>query len=250
MIDLVGLQVYTLRDALAEDFPGTLERVAQIGYDEVELYDLLGHDASQVASWAADVGLMTPSIMTLRRPLIEQPERLIEECWTLGCRYLSLTYLLPEERETLDQFQRLAADLNRVGELCSGAGVQLAYHNHDFEFVPKDGVLPYDLLLAETDPALVALELDLYWVEKAGDSAEDRLADSPGRFPLIHVKDMADSAEREFTELGTGTLDFLSLLTAAVEAGAHHFFVEQDVIAGDPWQSVATSLAYLRRLEL
>ncbi len=247
-IDRIGLQVYTLREALAADFEGTLSRIADVGYDEVELYDLLGQSADRVAGWLESAGLSAPSIMTLRRPLIEETDRLIDECGALGCRYLSLTYLFPEERQTLDQFRRLAADLDRVGERCRAAGIQLAYHNHDFEFVEIDGVRPYDLIVSQTDSSWVALELDLYWVEKAGDSALVRLATSPGRFPLIHVKDMAKSPEREFVEVGSGSLDFGRLLPAALDAGAQHFFVEQDVIVGDPWASVARSLAFLRDL--
>jgi sugar phosphate isomerase/epimerase len=125
----------------------------------------------------------------------------------------------------------------------------LAYHNHDFEFAAIGGTVPYDLILAGTDPRTVQMEMDLYWVTKAGLNPVSLFEKHPGRFPLVHVKDMDNTPRKFFTEVGRGVIDFRTVFSKAKEAGIKHYFIEQDETPGDPLESVEISLNYLRALK-
>jgi len=147
----------------------------------------------------------------------------------------------------------VAADLNRAGEACRQRGMQMAYHNHDFEFADLGGGRTgYDILLAESDPALVQMELDLYWATKAGRDPVALFAAHPGRFPLCHVKDMREPrGAQTMAPVGEGGIDFARIFAQAEQAGLRHYFVEHDNAAeypGGPLASVRTSYGALRRL--
>ena len=148
---------------------------------------------------------------------------------------------------TLDDWKRLGARFNRIGAEVRRAGLVFAYHNHDFEFQPIDGQAPYDVLLAETDPALVRLELDLYWMARAKRDPLAYFHKYPSRFALVHLKDM--DANGAITEVGRGTIDFRRILGQAGQAGMVHCFVEHDD-PQDPLRSIETSLSYLRQNHL
>ena len=157
-------------------------------------------------------------------------------------------YLSEAERGNLDHYKYVAEQLNKAGERCQKAGLQLCYHNHDFEFQgPAGSQLPYDLLLTSTDKKLVKMELDLYWITKAGQDPLALFKQHPGRFPLWHVKDMAKTPQKSFTEVGNGSIDFKKIFARADEAGLQYFFVEQDSTPGSPFDSVTKSLAYIRK---
>ncbi len=247
-LERVGLQLYTLREAMAEDPVGTIARVAGMGFDEVEFagYHGLGH--AEVRQALANAGLTAPAAHAGLRQILDDSSRWIETCAEIGHRYLVLAYLQPHERERLDQYKSYADALQKVGEACRAAGIQLAYHNHDFEFVSLEGTVPYELLLG-TDPELVEMELDLFWITKAGADPLRYFDAHPGRFTLFHVKDLhADTGT--FTEVGSGTVPFARIFAAREKAGLRHAFVEQDVIRGDVWASLRQSLGYVRNLEL
>jgi sugar phosphate isomerase/epimerase len=244
----VGLQLYTVRAQLAADFDGTLARLAAIGSREVEFAGYHGRTPSVVRAALRRRRLSAPSAHVTTAELREGLGATIEAARVVGHRYLVLGYVPAEERRSLDDYRRLAELLNRAGERTRAAGVQLCYHNHDFEFAEADGQTPYDLLLAETDPRLVRAQLDLYWVTKAGRSALDYFAKHPGRFASLHVKDMDATPRRSFTEVGRGVIDFKSIFAAAGRAGVRHYFVEQDETPGSPFDSVGASLEYLKRL--
>ena len=123
----------------------------------------------------------------------------------------------------------------------------MCYHNHDFEFDKQDSQYPYDILLNETDKDLVKMELDLYWVARAGQNAAKLFNDHPGRFPLWHVKDMDKTPQQNFTEVGNGSIDFKSIFQHANKAGMQYFFIEQDQTPGDPFDSIAKSIAYVKK---
>jgi sugar phosphate isomerase/epimerase len=180
--------------------------------------------------------------------LRENLHELIEATHLIGHHYIVLGYLMPEERKTLDDYKRIIESLNTAGQICHKAGVQLAYHGHDFEFAALDGIVPYDLILKETSPALLKMELDLYWMTKAGRSPQKYFAAHPRRFALVHVKDMDRSPRRFFTEAGRGVIDFKTLLPQAKRAGVEHFFVEQDETPGSPFDSIRISYDYLSAL--
>ena len=128
-------------------------------------------------------------------------------------------------------------------------GVQFAYHNHDYEFAPLEGQIPYDLLLERTDPSVVRLEMDLYWTFKGGASPVEYFERYPGRFHLLHVKDMDSTPRRFFADVGKGVIDFKSIFAQSRKAGVRHYFVENDEPAGSPFDSLRVSFEYLRRLE-
>jgi sugar phosphate isomerase/epimerase len=141
----------------------------------------------------------------------------------------------------------VAEQLNKAGEGCKRNGIQLCYHNHDFEFVAQENKHPYEVLLNDTDKNLVKMELDLYWVTKAGHDPVTLFNQHPGRFPLWHVKDMDKSAEHSFTEVGNGTINFKNIFKHADKAGLKYFFVEQDKTPGSPFDSITQSISYIKK---
>ena len=243
----IGLQLYTVRGEMAKDPVGTLSRVGAMGFTEVEFAGYHGLGPAETTKALSAAGLEAPAVHAGLSAIENDTQRLIDECAAVGHRYLVLAYLQPNERQTLDQYRHYVDVLNRAGEACRKAGLQLAYHNHDFEFETLDEVVPYDLLLEGTDPELVQMELDLYWTTKAGATPSQYFEKYPGRFPLFHLKDM-DSESGSFTEVGSGVVDFEGILAQESAAGLKHIFVEQDVIRGDVWKSLETSLGFVRGL--
>ena len=161
----------------------------------------------------------------------------------------TLAYLHESERESLDDYKRLAEWLNMAGQMCQNAGIQLCYHNHAFEFEEMNGEIPYDILLSFTEPELLKFEMDLYWVYKAGRSPFQYFSKYPGRFPLWHVKDMDSTKRKHFTAVGRGTIEFPPIFEKADRAGMKHFFVEQDECPGNPLDSIKVSYDYLMEME-
>jgi len=174
---------------------------------------------------------------------------MIEAAHVIGHKYLLVAWSPPEERQSLDDYKRLADLFNRTGEQLKKADIQFAYHNHDFEFAQMEGHIPYDLLLERTDPQLVKLEMDLYWIVKGGGKPLEYFEKYPGRYPLLHVKDMDATPKRYFTEVGRGVIDFKTIFANAGRAGVRHYFVEQDETPGSPFESMKISMDYLRKLE-
>ncbi len=259
----LGVQLYTVREAMAKDPAGTLAQLAKIGYNSVEGATYTGSQqfyGSSPAAFAALLkqnGLVMPSSHYLlgeaqqngsptKGTLLHDWDRAVDDAAVAGIKYMVCAYLLDSERGTLDHYKFVAEQLNKAGERSRKAGIQLCYHNHDFEFEAQNGQLPYDLLLA-TDPKLVQMEMDLYWVTKAGHDPLVLFKQHPGRFPLWHVKDMDKVAPHSFTEVGSGSIDFKKIFAQAKLAGLKYFFVEQDVTPGSPFDSVRQSLAYIRQ---
>jgi sugar phosphate isomerase/epimerase len=233
---------------LERDFEGTLSKVAAIGYKEVEFAGYFDHEPGQVKAILKRNGLGAPSAHVTLKAIKEDFGRAVETAKAIGHRYLILAYLSAEERTSLDDYKRLAETLNRAGEDCKKAGLQFGYHNHDFEFQAMRGEVPYDLLLRDTDPRLVKMELDLYWIAKAGQQPEKYFGQYPGRFELFHVKDMDNTPRHFFTEAGRGVIDFKRIFARSEQAGVKHYFVEQDETPGSPYDSIRISFDYLRRL--
>lgn len=252
----MGLQLYTLREQLGKDLAGTIAAVAQAGYQEVETFNYNNRKQSGLTITEFDQllkknQLTTPSgHYSLRAFLFQDKDdevkEVIEDAKQLGQRYIVVPYLQANDRDTLDKYKKLAARLNRAGEMCKQAGLQIAYHNHDFEFQPLGGSTGMDVLLNETDKALVQFEMDLYWVSFAGRNPVDMIKKHPGRFALWHVKDMENTPQKKFTEVGNGSIDFKEIFDCKKKSGMQHFFVEQDVSAA-PLESIKTSYAYLKK---
>jgi sugar phosphate isomerase/epimerase len=247
-LDRIGIQLYTVRRELDRDPEGTLARLAEIGFREVEFVEYPAGTPQAVRAMLDRHGLRAPSSQVALRALQADAERTLEQAGIVGQRYIVVASVAPSERRTLDDWKRTAAALNRAGELARKHQIQFCYHNHDVEFTPLEGAVPYDVLLSATDPHLVQLELDLYWVTKGGKDPLDYVARWPGRFPLVHVKDMDATPRKFFTEVGKGTIDFRRIFRRARQAGIRHYFYEQDETPGDVFASARASYRYLRSL--
>jgi sugar phosphate isomerase/epimerase len=240
-----GVQLYSVRDSMASDVHKTLRAIAGIGYREVEFAGYFGHSPTAVRHMLEDLGLDAPATHMDARRLRDDPMPLVAAAAEIGHRYVIIAWLHPDDRLTVDQYKAWADTCNRLGEICRDHGMRCAYHNHDFEFTPIDGTVPYDILLDETDPALVDFELDLFWVRKSGREILPTLASAPGRFTLAHIKDM--DANGEIVDPGEGLIDFASILASPVAGHFEHLFVENDRPA-DPFRSVAAGHYAISRL--
>jgi sugar phosphate isomerase/epimerase len=248
-LDTIGIQLYSVRRELARDFEGTLASLASIGYKEVEFAGYFDRKPDEVKTILGRHGLAAPSAHVPIETVRQDWPRTLEIAGIIGHRYVVIPWLADEDRRTVDDVRRRAAEFNRLGEAAKRAGVRFAYHNHDFEFTPLDGRIPYDVLLAETDPANVAFELDLMWITKAGQDPLRYFGRYPGRFEMVHVKDSTGAPDYRHVDVGRGTIDFRRILTRRRQAGIRHFFVEHDDPA-DPLGFARASYQYLKRLEL
>lgn len=238
----LGVQLYTVRDRMAQDMAGTLNAVARIGYREVEFAGYFDTPPAGVRQYLDDAGLAAPAAHIAFTDARDNPDLPIERAVVVEHQTLIVAWLPEEERRTLDQWRAWADVFNRFAERCRDAGLRFAYHNHDFEFQPIDGVMPFDLLLQRCDPALVDFELDIFWAVKAGQDVNAVLAANPARYPMCHVKDMA--ADGSMVDVGAGVIDFSDIF--ARHAFAHHF-VEHDNPA-DSLASITASHAALAGL--
>ena len=280
----IGLQLYTLREAMQKDPMGTLARVAKMGYTTVEGATYTGSGlfyGMAPAAFAKELkktGLTMPSShyrlgeeqekgQPVQGTMLHGWDKAVDDAAQVGVKYMVCAYLSDAERGGLDHYKYVADQLNKAGERCKKAGIQLCYHNHDFEFKAQNGQLPYDLLLATdkdlvkvaqnnqlpydillaTDKDLVKMELDLYWATKAGKDPVAMFKQHPGRFPLWHVKDMDKTPQRNFTEVGNGSIDFKRIFAQKKLAGMQYFFVEQDQTPGSPFDSIQKSIAHIKR---
>jgi sugar phosphate isomerase/epimerase len=260
----IGLQLYTVRDAMAANPAAALAKVAQVGFDSVEgaTYTgdekFYGMDSKAFKQLLKQNGLvMLSSHYRLGEEqtngkdtigtMLHDWDKAVDDAAEVGLKYMVCAYLSDPERGNLDHYKKLADDFNRAGERCKKAGIQFCYHNHDFEFKQQDGKYPYETLLTNTDKDLVKMEMDLYWVTKAKQDPIKLINDNPGRFPLFHVKDMDNTPAGSFTEVGNGIIDFKTIFKHADKAGMKYFFVEQDKTPGDPFNSISQSFNYIKR---
>ncbi len=244
-VDEIGIQLYSLRGEMAEDFEGTLERLAEIGYKEMEFAGYHGKSASEVRRVLDDLELTSPAAHIPLNNIRQNLQREIDMAATLGQQYIVIPSVPANER-SLDDYQRLAEEFNRIGEKTKESGITLAYHNHDFEFdIQEGGRIGYDVITSQTDPDVVVFEMDLYWAEVAGYDATFFFLKYPGRYPLIHVKDRAGSGE--IADVGQGYIDFADLFSYSRKGGFKHYIVEHDN-PSDSFNSMAYSYDTLRAL--
>ncbi|QKX17181.1 sugar phosphate isomerase/epimerase [Microbulbifer sp. YPW1] len=242
LVPVSGVQLYTVRTLMEKDVAETLKALAAIGYKQVEFAGYYGVKPGEIRRVLNGEGLEAPSAHLQLSQLRENFAESLETVAEIGHRYAVLPWLAEEER-TPDNYRRLADELNLWAEQFRTVGIQLAYHNHDFEFHVTDGFLPYHHLLEATDPQLVSFEMDLFWVHKAGRDPLEYFSNYPGRFPLWHIKDM-DSAGN-MVSVGAGLIDFPEIFKAAKAAGYQFGYVEHDN-PENPLQSVSASLAAVR----
>lgn len=263
-LDTIGLQLYTVRNQLAEDPLLTLKTIKELGYHQVELLDIEG--SAEHIQICRDLDLKVNGSFINWNHLTggwhlvgqEKPEKgfehLIELAEQYEMEYLVFGYLRPEERGTLDQWNRHIDALNVAGAQCQEAGIQLAYHNHAFEFEPIQGVIPYNLLVEMLEPDLVKFELDIFWASLAGIDPIPLIKTMEDRTYLLHLKDKrkrtpviyqeSDVPKKAFKELGEGTIDIVACMQAGKAVGVTYCHVEQDQ-SPNPLKSIGTSMAFL-----
>lgn len=262
-IDRIGIQTYTLREALGQDFVGTFEMIKQVGYDYVELNrrDFSERSPAELKQILNDVGLPSPITHVDYDSLAHRASEVGEIAAALGCEHVILPWITDEQRH-LDAYKSHAAMLNRAAETLKAYGVQVGYHNHQFEFFDLGGgETGMGILLNETDPDLVAFELDLFWVALTGTDIVDLFARNPGRFKYCHVKDLAGdvSAYRDSVDfptivskfmknVGEGELPFESYFAVRETAGLQYFVAEHDNPPQPFRESIATSYEAMRAM--
>jgi len=252
-IEKIGLELYTVRDALAKDFEGTLAQVAKIGYKEVEFAGYFAHipefnpSPKRTREILDADGLTAPATHVPYSALSpENWPKVIEASKILGHEYIVNPSIDRELVKQPDGWKRAAETFNRAGEESRRAGIEFAYHNHVEEFKPTaDGKLPYDILLSESDPKFVKMEMDLGWVHEARIDPLAYFAKYPGRFPLVHVKDF--DKNDVMTEVGSGVINWKSIFAKSDLAGIKHYLVEHDNPAM-PFVSIEKSYQYLKQL--
>jgi sugar phosphate isomerase/epimerase len=246
----VGLQLSTVRALIERDIAGTFRDVAAIGYRTVEtsadFYEK--RKPADVRALLDAHGLSSPVGLYREEAIRDDTAGVIRAARTIGQRYVGLPSLSDASRGSREGYRQAAGRYNEWGRRLKAEGLTLTYHNHAFEFETLGGDSPaFDLLLGETDPQLVAFELDLYWVHKGGHDPVAYFERYPGRFPLFHLKDSTAAPEKAFAPVGAGVMDFRRILSHAERAGMRHGFVEHDK-PDDPMTSIRTSYANLVRL--
>ncbi len=251
----LAIQLYTVRDAISQDLEKTLEQLAALGFTRLEIYGyngtFFGKTRNEFQSVLKNTGLKVVSshhttgmLHKEQGTLLENWEKSVEDLDFIGAEYMVCSYLFPEER-TLENYKRLPELLNTSGEITKTAGIQFAYHNHDFEFEEFDKKQNvYDFILNNSASDLVKMELDLYWMAKAGIDPLSYFEKYPKRFPLWHVKDMK-AGSKDFAEIGNGTIDFERIFEAREKAGLEYWFLEQDSSNKDMFESIKISKKYI-----
>ena len=254
----VGLQLYTIRDAMAEDLIGSLQKVADLGYKYVELANysngkFYGHSPKEFKKIINDLGIEILSSHTQVEAAgitIENAQKMADDHAELEVEYCVQPWVNDEDRN-IESYKKMIGDWNQVGVVMKEVGIQFGYHNHNFEFANIDGIVPYyDIFLPEMDAGLITMELDMYWATKAGQDPVEMFEKYPGRFQLWHLKDMAEKSAPYFeiekddiTSVGAGLIDFKRIYAARETAGMKNFFVEDDNQGnGKPFEGIQTSI--------
>lgn len=249
----LGVQLYTVRTLAEANLPKVLDEIRQIGYEEVELYwNVYTHPARELRRMIADAGLRAPSGHFDYTGLAGK----LDYAHELGVEYM-VCPMLPESMRTADGFRKAADQFNQWGREIQTRGMKFAFHNHNYEFQPYDQTTGFDILMKNTDPKLVKLEMDCYWITQAGRDPIQMLKEYRDRIRMLHLKDrkpgfpptqVLNSAAEHFTEVGNGTIDFKAILQQAQAQGIEYYFVEQDTSDKSPIESIRISYNNLRKL--
>lgn len=254
----VGLQLYSLRDVIKNDIKGIIEKVALIGYKEVETYGystkgkFWGLDAKAFGNLLKANGMKAPSGHYEMDNFIagktdKELKSYIEAANIIGSEYITVPYLQEVLRKTADDFKKIADKLNEAAVTCKTAGLKLAYHNHDFEFTKFGDTTGYEILLNGTDKKLVDFEMDLYWVTRSNVDPLSLFKAHPNRFTMWHIKDMDKTNHQVNTEVGQGAVNFKPIFAAGKLAGVKHYFVEHEFnYKPDELGSIKTSFNYIK----
>lgn len=256
----IGLQLYTVRSEVNNaKLPGTIKTIADTGYTHLELYgynpsnrQFFGHSVKQMAELLKQNNLKSPSghyglpdMMFGQNYNWDSWKNLIEDSKTLGHDYIVIPYMDDRHRKA-DDYKLLAERLNKGGELAKKAGMCAGYHNHAFEFEPLGDTNGWEILLKETDPKYVAMEMDIYWIVYAKQDPVEWFKKHPGRFKLWHVKDLATTPKVESTIVGQGTIDYKSIYAQRKLSGLDQLYVEQEAYTKPVFQCIKESYDYLK----
>jgi sugar phosphate isomerase/epimerase len=263
-IKRVGLQLYTVRGEMKKDFEGTIAKVAETGYKEIEFAGYFEHSPKDVRALVDKNGLTAPSAHIPYGDVEKKWPETLEAAHIVGHKYIVCPWI-DEKQRNAEGWKRAAELFNKAGEASHKAGIQFCYHNHSFEFSPVEGLggkLAYDYLLAETNPEHVKMELDLCWISVAGKDPVSYFKKYPGRFPMVHVKDYVNdpnstssyagatgsvSFKGRLEDVGKGTIDFKRIFAQSAKGGIKHYFVENDD-AKTPFEDIKISYDYLKDL--
>ncbi|MEI7829306.1 MAG: sugar phosphate isomerase/epimerase [Prolixibacteraceae bacterium] len=254
----VGIQLYTIRDAMTADVKGTLKKVSDLGYKNLELagysngkfYGFSAADFKKIVGDLGMVALSSHSAVESKGITVESAKLMADSHAALGVKYCVQPWVNDEDR-TIEKYKKMIADWNKVGKIMKEVGIQFGYHNHNFEFKKVDGLVPYyDIFMKEMDKDLITMELDLFWASKAGQDPIAMFKKYPGRFQLLHFKDMRtnqppffDVIKDDICSVGEGVIDFKKIWAAKETAGAKFLFVEDDNQGnGKPFEGIETSI--------
>lgn len=243
----IALQLYTLREQANEDFVGMLTEVADAGYEAVEFAGYGGLSATALRKVIDDLGLQAISSHVGFRRFETEPAVVIDELRSLGCTY-AIVPGIPKESRDLESVPYLIERFNQWGEACKEVGLRFGYHNHGWELEPLSGATMLDRLAAGTDPALVDLQIDIFWALSAGADPVDLIRRNAGRVPTLHAKELANGADGKDTTIGAGVTDWPAVMAAANDAGTEWLIVEQEDDSANAYRDIRRSLANLRQI--
>ncbi len=257
----IGLQLYTLRNELAKDTPGTIKSVVEAGYKQGEMFGFPNCDPVIAAAKDSGLGLHSShfewdTVVNPKDSGYSDFQRILEKAKKIGLTHLVIPYLADKDRQTLDDYKRVAGHANKAAVIAKKAGIQLSYHNHAFEFQPREGgKTGFDIFMAEFGPDML-FELDIFWVKVGGVEPVELMKKLSGRVSQVHLKDLKDGIQLPtfgsvpndaFQELGDGIIPMEPIMVAAKTIGVKHCHVEQDQ-SPDPIASIKQSIAHLKRL--
>ena len=247
-LDRIGIQLYTVRDAMRADMPGTVARIAEIGFRDIEFAGYFGRAPRDVRAMLESNKLASPSTH-LALELVRQ-DKTLDDAVEIGHKYVTVPSLPRASSNTADAWRRTADEFNKIGERAKARGLRLAYHNHFSEFTPLDGAVPYDLLVAGTDPSLVFFQVDVFWMVRGGRDPREFVRAYPSRVPMLHIKDSSGPPEHRQVDVGAGTIDFAAILRqdASQQRVITSIYAEHDSPA-DPMAFAKTAFDYLSKLE-
>jgi sugar phosphate isomerase/epimerase len=245
-LNAIGIQLYTVRRDFMQDPAATLARVAQTKYTEVEFAGYANRTPAEIRSLLSQNGLRAPSTHLAMDVIDREPQKTFADAKTIGHEWVTVPSPPRGKHETVDDWKRTADRFNRAAAAAKSAGLRFAYHNHNAELNRIGDAVPLEVLLKETDPSLVAFEMDIYWVVNGGGDPVDLLTRYPTRFKMLHVKDTAGAPDQRMVDVGAGTIDFKAVFAKA--SAVEHYFVEHDNPV-DPFASARTSYEYLAKLE-
>jgi sugar phosphate isomerase/epimerase len=248
----IGLQLYSLRDVINKDVKGTLKQLSDWGYKELETYGynngmLFGMKSKEFADYVSSLGMKVMSGHYGMDVVRGNWEQAVADAKEAGQGYVVVPWIVEAER-TLDGYKKICGELNKAGEMANKYGLRMGYHNHAFEFEKVGGQVAFDMMLKELDPKMIGMELDIFWVVRAGQDPIQYFSKYPGRFEQWHVKDMDKTNKDRNADVGTGSINYKPIFAQAKKSGMKHFYIEQETYPVDPMTSTKNCIENLKKI--